>query len=300
MTLFTGLSAFPLTPLDAEVRVMPDLLGRFLDRIVAAGVDSVGLLGSTGGYPYLDLDDRKRVLRLALERIEGRLPVIVGVGALRTDQAVDLARDADAAGAQGLLLAPVSYQPLTEEEVFRHFEAVAGATDLPLCIYNNPGTTHFTFGTELIARLADLPTVAAVKMPLPAGDDFAGDLARLRAVTPPDFSIGYSGDWGCRAALEAGGACWYSVAAGLLPAETLALARAAQGGDRARADALDRAFAPLWELFRRHGSFRVMHDLARLTDGAGIAPPRPLLPIPRAAADRLPDALAQVRAAVPA
>ncbi|WP_299365753.1 dihydrodipicolinate synthase family protein, partial [uncultured Paracoccus sp.] len=66
MSLFTGLSAFPLTPTDEEGRLNPDLLCRFLERIVAAGADSIGLLGSTGGYPYLTPVERKRTLRAAV------------------------------------------------------------------------------------------------------------------------------------------------------------------------------------------------------------------------------------------
>ncbi|WP_299362665.1 dihydrodipicolinate synthase family protein [uncultured Paracoccus sp.] len=153
MSLFTGLSAFPLTPTDEEGRLNPDLLCRFLERILAAGADSIGLLGSTGGYPYLTPVERKRTLRAAVECVAGRTPVIVGVGALRTDVAEDLARDAKRAGADGLLLAPMSYQPLTQDEVFRHVEVVAAAGDLPLCIYNNPRTTNFTFTRDLIGRL---------------------------------------------------------------------------------------------------------------------------------------------------
>ncbi|EPX75705.1 Dihydrodipicolinate synthase [Salipiger mucosus DSM 16094] len=164
----------------------------------------------------------------------GRTPLIVGVGALTTDLAEDLARDAREAGSDGLLLAPMSYQPLTDEEVFRHFEAVAAAGGLPLCIYNNPGTTKFTFSPDLIARLAEPPNVIAVKMPLAADGDYAGELQRLRAMTPADFAIGYSGDWGAKDALLAGGACWYSVVAGLLPEPALALTRAAQAGHTAR------------------------------------------------------------------
>src|SRR4051812_49544629 len=73
----------------------------------------------------------------------------------------------------------MSYTPLTEEEVYQHFIAVAEAGELPLCIYNNPSTTHFTFSEGLLARLAQVANIAAVKMPLPANSDFAGELTRF-------------------------------------------------------------------------------------------------------------------------
>ncbi len=281
MSLFHGLSAFPLTPTDAAGKVQGATLTRFLDRIIAAKVDSIGLLGSTGGYAYLSHEQRQEAVRVAVDHVGGRLPVIVGVGCLRTDAAVALAQNAKAAGADGLLLTPMSYTPLTAEEVYQHFAAVAEAGELPLCIYNNPGTTRFTFTEDLIARLARLPHVAAVKMPLAANGAYADELASLRPLTPGSFAIGYSGDWGAADALLAGCDTWYSVIAGLLPAPALALKRAAQAGHAAEARRIDAAFSPLWELFKTHGSFRVMFMIAEVLELATIEPPRPILPLPK-------------------
>ena len=273
-------------------------MAQFLEPIDDAGADSIGLLGSTGSYAYLEPEERKRTLRVAVGCVAGRAPIIVGFGPLRTDAAEDLARDAKQAGADGLLLAPMSYQPLTEEEVFRHFEAVSAAGDLPLCIYNNPGTTKFSFNPELIARLAELPNIVAVKMPLPADGDYSGELGRLQAMIPEGFDIGYSGDWGAKEALLAGGVCWYSVVAGLLPAAALALTRAAQAGDAAEAERIDRAFRPLWDLFREHGSFRVMFVLTELLGLGRVSPPRPILPLSEACRGRVETAIGHLLDAV--
>jgi 4-hydroxy-tetrahydrodipicolinate synthase len=294
ITLFTGLSAFPITPTDASGRVDVAALTRLLERIHLAGADSIGLLGSTGGYAFLSRDERRRAVQTAMTRVGGKIPVIVGVGALRTDEAQALARDAKAAGADGLLLAPVSYTPLTEEEVYQHFATVAEAGELPLCIYNNPGTTKFTFSHGLIARLAKIANIVAVKMPLPQGGDFEGEMARLRRETPKGFAIGYSGDWGAAAGLLAGADAWYSVVAGLLPAEALSLTRAAQAGDAAEAERLDQKFQPLWSLFKEFGSFRLMYAIAEALDLCRIEPPRPILPLPAAAKPRVRSALDHV------
>lgn len=279
MPLFSGLSAFSITPTDTAGHVDTVALARLLERIRNAGADSIGLLGSTGGYAFLSRDERRRAVEAAMECVGGKIPVIVSVGALRTDEAEALARDAKAAGADGLLLAPMSYTPLKEEEVFQHMTAVAAAGGLPLCIYNNPGTTHFTFNDGLIARLAKVPGITAIKMPLPADGDVRSELARLGALTPPDFSIGYSGDWGAAQSLLSGAHAWYSVVGGLLPAEALALTRAAMAGDRAEAERLDQAFQLLWTLFKELGSFRVMFAIADLLGLCHVAPPRPILPI---------------------
>jgi 4-hydroxy-tetrahydrodipicolinate synthase len=295
MTLFSGLSAFSITPTDAAGRVDREALSRLLERIRSAGADSIGLLGSTGGYAFLSREERRRAVETAIASVGGRIPVIVGVGALRTDEAEALARDAKKAGADGLLLAPMSYTPLTEEEVFQHMAAVAKAGDLPLCIYNNPGTTRFVFTDDLIARLAELPNIAAIKMPLPADGDFRREIARLRARTPSVFPIGYSGDWGAAESLLSGGNAWYSVVAGLLPAEALALTRAAMAGNRAEAERLDQAFQPLWDLFKEFGSFRVMYAIAGLLGLSDAAPPRPILPLGPADVARVEAALDRVK-----
>ncbi|GLK79122.1 dihydrodipicolinate synthase family protein [Methylopila turkensis] len=275
--LFYGLSAFPLTPADDQGRVDTNTLARLLDRLCEARVDSIGLLGSTGVYAYLTREERRRAVAAAVDCVSGRAPLIVGVGALRTDQAQALARDAEAAGADGLLMAPVSYTPLTQDEAYEHFRAVASVSDLPLCIYNNPGTTHFTFGAELLGRLSEIESIRAVKMPLPVNGDFAGEIAPLRARTR--FAVGYSGDWGMAASMLAGADAFYSVLGGMLPQPALALVRAAQAGDAEEARRIDATLAPLWDAFKVYGSLRVMYALLGILGLGTAAPPRPILPL---------------------
>lgn len=281
-SLFNGLSAFPLTPTDADGIVDVDALAILVDRLAQAGVDSIGLLGSTGIYAYLDRSERKRALAAGLEAAAGRVPVIAGIGALRTSWSVELARHAERTGAAGLLLAPMSYTPLTQDEAAQHYRTVSGATELPLCIYNNPGTTRFCFTAELIEQLAAMPRIAAIKMPLPADGDFASELATLRQHTPESFRIGYSGDWGAASALLAGSAAWYSVFAGLLPDIALRLTRAAQAGAKGEARVLHMALTPLWELFRTYGSLRIIYAVA---DQMGLKVGAPPLPLQRVGAD---------------
>jgi 4-hydroxy-tetrahydrodipicolinate synthase len=292
MPLFHGLSAFPITPADAQGRVDTRALAGLLERLKAAKVDSVGLLGSTGTYAYLTRPERRRAIEAATECLGGAVPVIVGIGALRTDDAQDLARDAQAAGADGLLLAPVSYTPLTDEEVFRHFAEVAAVTDLPLCIYNNPGTTRFTFTDELVARLSNVPRIVAIKNPAPPPADAAATFEALRRKVPAGFAIGYSGDWHSAAAVMAGGAAWYSVLGGLLPRPALALLRAAQARDAAEVSRIDAALQPMWELFRQFSSLRVTYAAANILRLTDAQPPRPILPLGSAERERIEAALA--------
>lgn len=286
-----GLSAFPITPADAAGKVDTAALKRLLSPLVAARVDSIGLLGSTGSYPFLSRNERRRATDAALERTGGKIPVLVGIGALRTDDAIALAQDAKAAGASAGLLAPVSYTPLTEAEVFEHFSAVASASGLPICIYDNFSTTHFKFGPELVGRIARIPGVVAVKSTAPEPDLVAGHLTQLRAAVPSGFSIGYAGDWNATEALLAGGDAWYCVAAGLFPRSCLAIVRAAQAGNVAEARRLNAGMQPLWNLFREFSSLRMVYAIADLKGISKAEPPRPVLPLPQTARNRIAETL---------
>lgn len=279
MALFNGLSAFPITPSDLHGRVDTDALCVLLERLKPGDVQSVGLLGSTGTYMFLSRSQRQRAIAAASECLGGKLPLIVGVGAMRTDEAQTLARDAARLGADGLLLAPVSYTPLSDEEVYQHFAAVAGASDLPLCIYNNPGTTHFSFSSELLARLSLILTIGAVKMPLPTERDLEADLAHLRGALSDDFEIGYSGDWGCAKAMLAGADCWFSVVGGILPEPTAKLAKAAIAGEAGEVEKLNAQLQPLWDLFKMFGSLRVVYAIADHLSLSDAQPPLPVLPL---------------------
>ncbi|WP_149205086.1 dihydrodipicolinate synthase family protein [Actinotalea subterranea] len=260
--MFTGLSAFPLTPLRDDALDEP-AFARLVERLASAGVDSITALGSTGSYMYLDRDERRRVASLAVQHA-GDVPVMVGIGALRTSQVQRLADDAQEAGARAVLLAPVTYQRLGHDEVFGLFEDVTAGLSVPLVVYDNPGTTHVTFSEDLYARVAALPGVASIKIP-GGPTDPARAAARVRSIrdrVPPSVALGISGDGLAATGLIAGCDLWYSAIAGTLPSPALALTRAALAGDHAAATAESARLAPLWALIAEHGSLRVSAAVA--------------------------------------
>lgn len=275
-TMFSGLSAFPLTPLS-EAGIDEAAFVRLIEGLVSAGVDSIGALGSTGSYAYLTRHERMRVAQLAVEHA-GDVTVIVGVGALRTREVLELVQDAQRIGARGVLLAPVSYQRLTNDEVFELYEAVTRSLSVPLCVYDNPATTHFEFGDELHGRIAQLPNVASIKIPgVPADPEAAkARVRRLRALIPAHVTIGVSGDAFGATGLNAGCEAWYSVIGGLFPQIALAITREAQVGNTAAATRLSEQLAPLWALFLQYGSLRVTATAAELRRVVSS----PCLPLP--------------------
>jgi 4-hydroxy-tetrahydrodipicolinate synthase len=291
MTIPAGLSAFPITPSDASGQVNVIALRTLIARLCAAQVHSICVLGSTGTYPYFSRAERRRALDAALNESAGRLPILAGVGALRTDEAVKLAQDAKDAGAAAGLLAPVSYTPLNDEEVFEHFRTVAEESRLPLCIYDNPGTTHFRFSPALIGRLSRLAGVIAVKSPAPEPSAIAAHLAELRRHSPEGFSVGYSADWNAVEGLLVGGDAWYSVVAGLFPRVSMALVQAAQSGDAVKVRAQNARLEPFWALFKEFSGLRVMYASADLLGICRAEPPRPILPLPEAARRRVAETL---------
>ncbi|MXP55143.1 dihydrodipicolinate synthase family protein [Pantoea sp. Seng] len=263
--MFSGLSAFPLTPVNATGIDEQSFL-KILARLTAAKVDTLGVLGSTGSYAYFSREQRKRVATLAVQHADG-IPVMVSIGAISTDEVLRLADDAQQAGVRALLLPVVSYQKLTEEEVFNFYAEVVQHVSVPICVYDNPGTTHTQFSDALYARIAALSNIASIKIP-GVPDQMSAATQRvsaLRAQLPERISIGVSGDASAGNGLMAGCEVWYSVCGGLFPNTALALTRAAQAGDFTAVAEQSQRLAPLWALFRQHGgSIRVMAAAAAL------------------------------------
>jgi 4-hydroxy-tetrahydrodipicolinate synthase len=273
--MFHGLSAFPLTPMN-ENGIAETAFVNLVERLVAAGVDSICALGSTGSYAYLTLAERMHIAQLAIDHAAG-VPVMIGIGALRTRDVLTLAQHAQKAGATGVLLAPVSYQKLTDDEVFGLFETVTRSLSIPLCVYDNPGTTHFDFSDQLHGRIAQLPGVGSIKIPgVPLDPEAAMDrVRRLRTLIPSHVTIGVSGDSFGATGLNAGCDAWYSAIGGLFPKAALAITRAAQSGHADEAARLSVRLQPLWEMFSQHGSLRVIAAAAELR-GLAASPSLPL------------------------
>lgn len=275
--MFTGLSAFPLTPL-ANDAVDEAAFVRLVERLAEAKVDSITALGSTGSYAYLSSKERKRVARLAVEHA-GRTPVFIGIGALRTSQILTNAENAEKAGGSALLLAPMTYQPLTDNDVFELFRTVTTHSSLPVIVYDNPGTTHFTFTTELYGRISELPGISSIKIPgVPANEAQAqARVQEIRAAVPDHVTIGVSGDATAAYGLASGCDAWYSVIGGTLPALAREITRAVREGRPSDALVESARLGPLWELFTEFGgSLRVV---AAIAEHLGLAP-KASLPLP--------------------
>ncbi|CAK9885809.1 MAG: 4-hydroxy-tetrahydrodipicolinate synthase [Candidatus Erwinia impunctatus] len=262
--MFRRLCAFPLTPIS-EQGVDEGAYLKLIARLVTAKADAIGVLGSTGSYAYLTLKQRARLVRLAVDAAENT-PVITSIGALSTHDVLCALEDAQQAGVSGVLLAPVSYQKLTEDEVFTLYRTVATGLSVPLCIYENPATTQFHFSDELFLRLTELPGVQSIKLSggLPQPALSAVRVQTLREMLPESVSLGISGDAYAVEGLISGCQVWYSVIGGLFPQLALKMIHLVEQGMPEEAKQFSSQLEPLWAMFREHGSLRVVATAAEI------------------------------------
>jgi 4-hydroxy-tetrahydrodipicolinate synthase len=151
---FRGSYTVTITPFTADGAVVDlEALRRFLDWQLAEGVPGVIVLGTTGEFLTLTDDERTQVVETAVEHVNGRIPVLVGTMNAHTPRAVRYSREAEAIGADGLMIAPPYYYTPTGDEIFGYYRAICEAVPLPIMLYNNPVTTNVDMSAELVGRL---------------------------------------------------------------------------------------------------------------------------------------------------
>src|SRR6516165_5200888 len=153
------------TPFDGEGCIDAGAFERLCDLQIAHGATALIVCGTTGEAPTLRPQEHDELVRMAVARSRGRIPVIAGAGANATAHAIALAKDAEAAGADAILSVVPYYNKPTQEGLYAHFRAIAEATSLPVILYDVPSRTACGLADETIARLAELPRVIASKMP---------------------------------------------------------------------------------------------------------------------------------------
>ena len=158
-----GVFPYLVSPVDDAGRIKADVLGRLVEDLIAAGVHGLTPLGSTGEFAYLGHVQRTDVVRATIEAASGRVPVIAGVAATATADAVEQARTYQKLGADGVLAILESYFPLTELQVESYFRAIADAVDVPVVLYTNPQFQRTDLSLDVIARLATHPRIRYIK-----------------------------------------------------------------------------------------------------------------------------------------
>ncbi|MDG3442389.1 dihydrodipicolinate synthase family protein [Nitrospirillum amazonense] len=249
---------------------------RVIDGLIRDGVHGLIIMGTVGENNSLEPEEKRQVLAAAKEVTAGRVPVITGVSELTTPRAVAYAKDAEKIGADGLMLLPAMVYVPTEEELFRHFAAVAGASALPIMLYNNPPAYRVDISVPLLQRLAEIPTIVALKESAPDTRRFT-DLANAIDETKMMLMAGL--DDVALEGLLLGARGWISGLTNAFPKESVALYDAVVAGDLAKARAIYRWFLPLLHLDARHDLVQSI-KLAEQVMGRGserVRPPRYIL-----------------------
>ena len=178
-----------VTPMTEDGAVDELSLKKLIEFHIEQGTDALVPVGTTGESATLDEDEHCHVIKLVVDTVAGRIPVIAGTGANCTREAINLTKKAKQVGADACLLVTPYYNKPTQEGLFLHYKAVAEAVDIPLILYNVPGRTACDLLPETIGRLAKISNIIGVK-------EATGKLERVRQIrdlTGADFAI-YTGD----------------------------------------------------------------------------------------------------------
>ncbi|MFT4243619.1 MAG: dihydrodipicolinate synthase family protein [Acidovorax sp.] len=251
MTSNTGWhGVFPAatTQFNEDLSIDIDATQRVQDALVNDGVNGLIILGTCGENNSLDADEKRTVLRAAVEAVKGRVPVVTGVSELDTRRAVAYARDAEKLGADGLMVLPAMVYVPKPEELVAHLRAVAQATSLPIMLYNNPPAYRVTITNEVLAQLADLPNIQAVKESAPDSRRFT-DLINAFGER---FDVFAGLDDVALEGLLLGAKGWVSGLTSAFPQESVQLVAAAERGDWNEARRIYRWFMPLLHLDAEH------------------------------------------------
>ncbi|MDB5750454.1 MAG: 4-hydroxy-tetrahydrodipicolinate synthase [Ramlibacter sp.] len=280
MTPITGSIVALVTPMHDNGSVDYPTLRKLVDWHIAEGTDCIGVVGTTGESPTVDVDEHREIIRVAVEQANGRVPIMAGCGANSTLEAIALARYAQKVGADCQLQVVPYYNKPTQEGQYQHFKAIAEATgDLPIVLYNVPGRTVGDMLHDTVLRLSEVSGIIGIK-------EATGNIERAQWLirdVPRSFAI-YSGDDPTAVALMlCGGQGNISVTANVAPRLMHELCVAAVAGDARKAMEIQRLLLPVHKhLFVESNPIPVKWAMARMGLMGG-ALRLPMTPLSRAA-----------------
>ena len=238
--MFGGLMPAMVTPFDERGELDLAATEAVIEHFIEAGVSGISPLGSTGEASHLTAEERKRFAEEVTRIVSGRVPVVVGVGFSGTRETAELARHAQEAGADAVLVVSPFYWKVGEEALFRHFASVAGSVDIPVVVYNLPMLTGIDLSPSLVARIAaECPNAVAIKDTVTEYNHVVAVLQEIKP-TRPDFSVLCGWEDLILPSLIAGADGSICAFANVAPELFVNLVEAAASGDLTRAAELHR------------------------------------------------------------
>lgn len=273
MSGFHGVFPYLVSPIGPDGRVIEGELRRLVDHLIAAGVHGLTPLGSTGEFAYLDQAQKRRVVEVVVEQAAGRVPVVAGVAATTTAEAVRQAKEWAAVGADGILAIMEAYFPVPEGGVLDYFRAVADATDRPVVLYTNPTFQRSDLSLPAIEALSHHPRIVGIK-------DASNNTGRLLSIlnrTGGRLDVFAASAHIPAAVMLIGGVGWMAGPANCIPRESVRLYELCRAGRWEEAMALQRVLWRVNELFAAHSLAACIKGALRI-QGFEVGDPLPPQP----------------------
>ena len=241
---FTGCGTALVTPFRADQSLDEDTLRRLVRRQIEDGIHFLVPCGTTGESPTLSRDEHLGVVEITIEEARGKVPVLAGAGGYDTREVIDLAREVERLGADGILSVTPYYNKPTQEGLYQHYKAIAETVSLPIVIYSVQGRTGVNVEPATLARCAQIPNIVGVK-------EASGNIGQMASVlhqVPEGFTV-LSGDDAITIPLMSlGGRGIISVVSNEIPGPMSCLAKFCLDGNFAEARKLQRRYLPLMEI----------------------------------------------------
>jgi len=230
-TRFTGLGTALVTPFRADGSIDEAAVRRLTRRQIEGRVHFVSPCGTTGEAPTLSHREKLRVVELVIDEVAGRVPVLPGAGGYDTREVIELTRELEKMGADGILSVTPYYNKPTQEGLYEHYKAIAGSTSLPILLYNVPGRTGVNLEVRTVARLSEIRNIVGVK-------EASGNVVQMCEIygsCREDFVLLSGDDPLAVAVMAIGGRGLISVASNAMPAEMAQIIELCEKGDYAGA-----------------------------------------------------------------
>jgi 4-hydroxy-tetrahydrodipicolinate synthase len=241
---FVGCGTALVTPFQKDLSLDEETHRRLVRRQIEAGINFLVPCGTTGESPTLSHQEYLRVIAITIEEAKGKVPVLAGAGGYDTRKVIQMAREVESMGADGILSVTPYYNKPTQEGLYHHYKAIASATSLPIILYNVPPRTNVNIDPATVRQLAEIENIIGVK-------EASGNISQITQViqqTPEDFVVLSGDDAITLPVIAMGGRGIISVAANEIPAEMTQLAQLCLSGDFAGARAMQRKWQPLLDV----------------------------------------------------
>ena len=239
--MFTGCGTALVTPFRRDLSLDEETLRELVRRQIDAGIDFLVPCGTTGESPTLTRAEHLRVVGIALEEAHGKVPVLAGAGGYNTSEVIELARELERMGVDGILSVTPYYNKPTQEGLYQHYKAIASAIRLPIVVYSVQGRTGVNVEPATMARLASIENIVGVK----EASGNIGQVATILNQVPTTFTVLSGDDAVTIPVMALGGRGIVSVVSNQIPGEMTQLAQACLRGDFETARRVQARYLPL-------------------------------------------------------